>query len=188
MDVMTKETREQTKQALIEEITKAFAGGSREGGVSLSEAWVIDDYGSDEERAEARARDTDKRWEEVPDKDIHFGYSYFSFLDDIGFAYYIPAYMTWYLRNVDSEDPEVVNSNTFEFLIYSLGPSMNGVMSDYTISQFILCTREQRRAIAHFLQFVEAEEDGMAIDSGFPNGELDNYARLTLKTYWGQFL
>ena len=187
---MTEETREQTKLALIEEITHAFAGVSREGGVSLSEAWVIDYYGSDEERAEARARDTDKKWDEVPDKDIHFGYSCFSFLDDIGFAYYIPAYMTWYLRNVDSEDPEVVKSNTFEFLIYSLGPStsMNGVMREYMISQFRLCTREQCRAIAHFLQFVEAEEDAMAIDAGFPMGELDNYARLTLKTYWGQFL
>ena len=185
---MTRATREQTKQALIEKITQAFEGVSREGGVSLSEAWVIDDYGSDEERAEARARDSDKKWEEVPDKDIHFGYSCFSFLDDIGFAYYIPAYMTWYLRNIDSEDPEVVNSNTFEFLIYSLGPSMNGVMSEYTISQFRLCTLEQRRVIAHFLQFVEEEEDAMAIEAGFPKGELDNYARLTLNVYWGKFL
>jgi hypothetical protein len=113
---------EQRKQALMEEITAAFDGVSRENGVSLSEAWVIDDYGSDEERAEARKEDTETRWQDVPDEDIAYGYSCLSFLDEIGFHYYIPAYMVWYLRYIDNEDPEdpSYGSNTFESLIYAL--------------------------------------------------------------------
>ena len=179
---MTKETREQTKQALIEEITQAFEGVSREGGVSLSESRVIDDYGSDEERAWARAGDTDKKWEEVPDEGIQQGYSCLSFLDEIGFAYYIPAYMTWYIRNVDSNDPEVMGSNTFEFLIYSLGASMDGIITEYKVSQFRLLTLEQRRAIAHFLQFAEK------IYEEWSRGDSDSSARQVLDSYWGQFL
>lgn len=41
---------EQKKQALIAEITAVFDGVSLGDGISLSEAWVIDDYGTAAER------------------------------------------------------------------------------------------------------------------------------------------
>ncbi len=96
---------EQKKIALIEEITAAFDGVSREDGVTLHEATVLDDYGSLEERAEARKQDTEDNWQDVPEEDIRFTDAVLSFLDPKGFHYYIPAYVVWYLRNIDNEDP-----------------------------------------------------------------------------------
>ena len=88
------------KAALIEEIVAAFDGVSREGGVSMSEAEVIDDYGSDEERATARLSDTEARWQDVPDEQLALNWP-FHFFDPIGFRYYTPAYLVYYLRWVD---------------------------------------------------------------------------------------
>ena len=49
-----------TKEQLIELVKTEFADVTREGGVSWSEGYVIDDYGSKEERAAARAKDKDQ--------------------------------------------------------------------------------------------------------------------------------
>ena len=58
------------RAALIEEITAAFDGVSREGGVSMSEANVIDDYGDAGERWLARLSDKDTRWQDVTDEQL----------------------------------------------------------------------------------------------------------------------
>lgn len=206
---------EQRKAALIEEITAAFDGVSRENGVSLSESWIIDDYGSDEEQAEARKQDTETRWQDVPDEGICYGYSCLSFLDDIGFHYYIPAYVVWFLRNIDNDDPEAPSedSNTFESLIYALGPIGSGDLEEYDLSRFRVFTPEQSKAIAHFLEFEEEREEAggvkyekmrqeMLSEEGFSQEEIDesgreegklrlehaeNDARRALEKYWGQF-
>ena len=86
---------DQRKVALIVEIHAAFGRVHRGGGVSWSEADVIDSYGSPEARRKARAADTDERWSDLlidrrwtPDR-----HQRFSFLDPIGAAYYLPAAM-----------------------------------------------------------------------------------------------
>jgi hypothetical protein len=43
-------------------IRDAFRAVDRRGGISWSEADAIDNYASDEERAAARARDTEPSW------------------------------------------------------------------------------------------------------------------------------
>ena len=58
------------QQGLIDEITSAFQDVRRGNGVTLHEATVIDSYGSMEERAKARKKDTERRWQDVPDRDI----------------------------------------------------------------------------------------------------------------------
>lgn len=59
--VMTKLQCEAKKAALIAEIERAFDGFEREDGVTLHEASVIDDHGSDAERAQARLDDPETR-------------------------------------------------------------------------------------------------------------------------------
>lgn len=84
------------RAALIAEIHAAFEGVMREGGVSWSESEVVDDFGTDEERAAARAEDTDRCWTELAyDADWNIGPASggWSFLDPIGFQYYLPAAM-----------------------------------------------------------------------------------------------
>ncbi|MBW3636304.1 MAG: hypothetical protein KY445_07550 [Armatimonadetes bacterium] len=107
---MNQMTREARKLALIEEITRAFDGVSRENGVSLSEARVIDDCGSDEERGKARARDTETRWQDVPDDDISHASDRPAFLDAVGFRYYVPAFVVWFLRYTDSGSGQVTQA------------------------------------------------------------------------------
>src|SRR5687768_7277152 len=80
-------------------IESAFAGVSRNAGITLHEATVIDNYGTDEERAHARLLDNESRWEEVPSAAIEKNYTALSFLDPEGFRYYLPAYMRWALYN-----------------------------------------------------------------------------------------
>jgi hypothetical protein len=206
---------EQKKIALIEEITAAFDGVSREDGVTLHEATVLDDYGSLEERAEARKQDTEDNWQDVPEEDIRFTDAVLSFLDPKGFHYYIPAYVVWYLRNIDNEDPNYW-SNTFGSVIFHLAAGFHGEVDDFYLSKFKLFTPEQAKAIAHFLVFEAEREDAAQTKyeqlrhesmskEGFSQEKVDaarqeteqfrkqrelpeSDARRALERYWGQFL
>ncbi len=88
------------QRALEAEIRAAFAGVTREGGISWSEADVIDDGGTEEEQAAARARDCESSWEAlVDDPDWNDDTApNFSFLDPIGFRYYIAPAMVRSVR------------------------------------------------------------------------------------------
>jgi len=207
---MTDPPYEQRKQAVIEEITAAFDGVSREGGVSLSEAWVIDDCGSDKKRAKARKKDAETRWQDVPEKDIAYGSSCLSFFDEIGFRYYLPAYIVWCLRHIDNEDTNdlIFESNSYCSIIYHLtddGPDLH----QYRMARFALFTPEQSRAIAHFLEF-DVEKSikihgelwrSEMLSEGFSQEELDQFwpqeekihaerddSSQALERYWKQFL
>jgi hypothetical protein len=88
---MTQTPSELLPDEIIDEINRAFDGVTREGGVSFHEADVIDNYGSKQERTKARKLDTDECWQDVPEKDIEND-CILSFLDPIGFRYYMAAY------------------------------------------------------------------------------------------------
>ena len=194
---------EQKKNALIRKITVAFDGVAREDGVTLHEAMVIDDYGSPAELAEARARDTEDQWQNVPENDIRFSDAVLSFLDPKGFHYYLPAYMVWYLRNIDNEGPDYW-SNTFSSVIFHLTYQMD--IEDYTASKFQLFTPAQLSATGHFLEFdVEREEtierkdlQASLAKGGLSQKEIDDILlehkfhndkdREALETYWRQFM
>ncbi len=194
---------EKRKLALIEEITVAFDGVSREDGVTLHEATVIDDYGSPAERAEAWALDTENIWQDVPEADIRLTDAVLSFLDPKGFHYYIPAYMIWYLRNIDNEDPNYW-SNTFDSVVFHLTYKIDE--DDYVSSKFQLFTLAQSKAVANFLLFdVEREEalekqylQASLANGGLPQAEIDRIlqahepqeieTRQALETYWKQFV
>ncbi|MGD1948565.1 MAG: DUF6714 family protein [Leptolyngbyaceae cyanobacterium] len=198
-----KRVYEQRKQALIEEITVAFDSVARKDGVTLHEAMVIDDYGSLAERAEARAQDTEDQWQNVPENDIRFSDAVLSFLDTKGFHYYLPAYMVWYLRNIDNEAPAYW-SNTFDSVIFHLTYQMD--TEEYAASKFQLFTPAQLSATGRFLQFdVEREETIERQDlqaylskGGLSQKEIDallleytfhnNEERQALETYWQQFI
>src|SRR4051794_16144118 len=98
------------RQSLIEEITAAFDGVSREGGISLHEAEQIDCHGIAEERAEARKVDTDRRWQDVPDQWLEELPAVPHFLDAVGFRYYLPAYMIWAMKRGKESDSATADS------------------------------------------------------------------------------
>lgn len=139
---------EKEREALVEHIYEAFRGVSREGGVSWSETFVLDNYGSKEERAAARASDMDRDWTELVTGDamrpaIAFGGP--SFLDAIGFRYYLPALM---LRAFDDEG----DNNSLIFHL-TLG---DGECREYFAKQWSLLDRRQRLCVKRFVRYMVA--------------------------------
>ena len=57
-------------RSLVAHVTAAFRDVLRGEGVSLHETKVLDDYGGEEARREARSWDTDAHWWEVPEEDL----------------------------------------------------------------------------------------------------------------------
>jgi hypothetical protein len=144
-----------SKEQVIQAIREAFAGVSRENGVTLHETDVIDDYGTDEARAEARKLDTDQTWEQVPNKDIEDPHFSLSFLDPKGFRYYIAPFMIWSINEADS-------SGLDDFT--SLHLNSLDEFSGHAASRLALLNNAQRRAIAMFLLY-HSEEDRDSADS-----------------------
>jgi hypothetical protein len=139
----------QERQRLEAAIREAFRGVDRRGGISWGEADVIDSYGSDEERAAARAKDTEPSWESLVDNPawVHeWGWSY-TFLDAIGYRYYMPPAMIRCSREGHGES-----------VCYAL--TMN---NDYMLEKTRRLSQEQCRVIARFVRFMirvhEARDD-----------------------------
>ncbi len=80
---------------MIGEIRAAFAQVSRSGGISWSETRVIDMHGTAGEREAAHDEDRERGWTQLVDDPEwdNTGIGGFSFLDPIGFRYYLPAAM-----------------------------------------------------------------------------------------------
>lgn len=141
---LSAEVNMQCKQDMIDEIAAAFAGVSRDGGVSLHQAEVKDDYGSRDEELAARELDTDATWLEVPEEDIAGHWDILSFLDPIGFRYYIPAYMVWTLDNLDS--------NSADATVSALTQPVCKKPDHVQYRKYAIFSDSQRKAIGHFLQ------------------------------------
>ena len=164
---------EAAKLELIKQITSAFDGVTREDGISLHEAVVIDDYGSDEQRAIARQKDNELRWQDVPDKWIEQSESALCFLDPKGWRYYIPAYMIWSLKHYINSD---LNHNSINSTIYTFKFSPDP--DDYYWSRFEILNQEQSKAVCQFLRFMTTHHEGYVNDS---------WRQEALKNYWGKF-
>ena len=82
----------------IAEIETAFAGVQLGEGISLREADVIDDYGTDEERLAARAQDEVSDWRKISDELIEQHSYALCFMDPKGLRFHLPAHMRFTLR------------------------------------------------------------------------------------------
>lgn len=98
---------------LLELIEEAFNGVKRGDAITLHQALVIDDYGSQEDFLAAAKLDTEARWQDVPALAIAENPAPFNFLDPAGFRYYLPAAMSWSVRNYVNDD---YDSSFFTYL------------------------------------------------------------------------
>lgn len=153
--------------ALKAEIERAFSHVTREGGVSWRETNVIDDYGSDAERKAARALETDKNWlEAVADPPWLHAWGSFSFLDPVGFRYYIGVAMA---RTI--HDPMECADQSPEFAL----TVSDGHLQGYRLQQWSLIDEAQSRCIARFLEHMIS----VMPDEGWEEA---------LQSYWFKFL
>lgn len=155
-----------TQQEVIDAVSEAFHGVAREDGVTLHEARVIDDYGSNDERAAARMLDTEKVWEDVPHADIEEYSEALSFLDPKGFRYYIPAYMIWAVREFGKTDSMSVNATVFH---------LTNLDGDFGFTRLDLLSEPQRTAVAMFLLYISMEHG-------------DHNATESVRRFWRKFL
>ena len=163
---------EALRRQIIAEIREAFGQVSRGDGVTLHEAAVIDAYGSDEERSAARALDHDRSWQDVPDQLIEDHEDTLCFVDPKGFRYYLPAYMVWALRHLETSDSWSVSHP-----IYSLTFSGYEGFRECEFERFRVFDDKQSNAICRFLRFMADQEE--FVDAG--------QARKALGGYWGKF-
>lgn len=137
---------EKTRFPLIEKITAAFDGVSREDGISLHAARALDDWHSLEEATKiGQEMDLDTQWQDVPDEWLMEFHDIFSFLDPKGFRYYIPAYMIWSLK-----EPKASDSNSLTSLIWALESKLG-----HHKAHFKILNQEQLQVISDFIEFVK---------------------------------
>jgi hypothetical protein len=160
------ERLEAEKKAVEAEIRRAFAGVTREGGVSWSEADVIDDRGSDQQRTAARERDRDRSWDELVDNPAwdHEASSRFTFLDAVGFRYYAAPAMIRCLRD-DGQGGEALS--------YALG-----ISSEYGEDQISEMTQDQLRVVGRFVRFM------VAVHSAAEDESCGESWRFAYRVFW----
>jgi hypothetical protein len=161
-------TADEIRDGIAAHIRRAFQNVNRKGGVSLHEADVIDDYGSETQKKQARTLDTENSWEQVPWDDIQHFHWALSFLDPIGFRYYLPAYMVFALHNPNTESAESV--------IFQLSVG-TGNPKNHSTKRFELLNDDQSCAVCEFLRYEVAREQPANPRSS---------ARKALK-YWNRF-
>lgn len=157
------------KQALIDEIYDAFRAVNRSGGVSWSEAYVIDMYGSPKEREQARKKDKEASWPELVDSDWRDcpGVGGWSFLDPIGFRYYLPAAMVRGIRKGASD------------ISFWLTPSA-GKLDAWSLNKWSLLDERQRNCVKSFVSLMGECEREVA------EGEWEADEWLEAREYWDQ--
>jgi hypothetical protein len=158
---------------LLKLIEDAFDGVTRGDAITLHQATVIDDYGSEDEFLAAAKFDTEVRWQDVPDSAIVENPAPFHFLDNAGFRYYLPAFMSWAIRN-GAEDYNGPGFFTYLSVFPTVAPREMGrrLGESFDLQKFInerSLTHEQVNAIYRFICFMalrkelEMDEDQYAV-------------------------
>jgi hypothetical protein len=156
------------------EIKTAFSGVKLDGGISLRQAEVIDNYGRDV---------TDKEFAALPQWDITDdwmllsteildSYCYIPYFDAKGFRYYIPAYI---LSVLNSYHSFACASSTLS----ALYPKKDNLW-DYHMQLYSLLNTQQCSAIAHFL---EALPNIVRLDY-----EDNKVVERALRNFWHKYL
>ncbi len=162
------------RAALIAEIERAFGDVRRGNGITLHQARVLDDYGNEQEQAEARKSDTDTRWQSIPDSWIENLCDTLAFLDPEGFRYYIPAFMIWALKYHDTSASFAVDAAVYILCLE------DGKLRAWQLERYRLLAKPQAIAIAHFLDYCAHQAHMGNMD--------DAVAKEALDAHWGQFL
>jgi hypothetical protein len=163
-------TFEDARDNLIKDIFTAFAGVTREGGVSWRGALIADFYGDE---SFADYVDEDSCWQDlilsrtwIPDS----GLGGYSFLDAIGFRYYLAPCM---VRNLlEPFIDEIVNHLTLR----------DDDFREWRLEKWSLFTPDQAACIARFLQAMEIA----SLTDEYPSAGAE--WSLALNSYWIRFI
>ena len=129
-----------TRDEALEAVERAFGDLERPSNAELHHADSSDD--TDIQPLYEMAH-----WKDMTDADVIGLYAALAFLSPEGFRYFIPAYLSYCLRNPESPEA-VVDSTVWAFL-----PTMFvSSLQDYVASKFSLLDDAQRAAVEAFLE------------------------------------
>jgi hypothetical protein len=100
---------------LIARVEKVFGDVRLGDGVSLREAFVLDDYGSTEERAAARSQDELIDWRKLVDADLLTDQA-LCFMDEAGVRFHLPACFVTVLQEKRRNFNQMYSALLFVFL------------------------------------------------------------------------
>ncbi len=170
------------RDQLIAEIQNVFKDVELGDGITLCEAEVVDNYGTQEERARAREIDQDIHWSQVDLEEIDPGCTALHFVDPAGFRFYLPAYMEYTLKHGFSDIFGGVSTDSLnhEFAIYQLNASMykSSEECEAVKANYANFSRCERVCIARFLALYAELETSEIFDEAFE----------ALRNHWGQYL
>lgn len=138
---------------LIHQITAAFADVNLEDGISLREADVIDDYGTEDERKAARAADEKNDWQRIPAEDIAGFPHALCFMDVKGLRFHWPAWMVFTLKHYETSDTLSTDAIVYSICRSAVDHDLRLMLSD-----------RQRDATIGFLQACLELDDWLDLD------------------------
>jgi hypothetical protein len=112
-----------------------------------------------------------QKWQDIPQEVIDYNYDSLPFLSPLALRFFLPAYMTYGLNNLDS--------NVLEFTIYKLispNDSKGLELRELFFFWVSQLTEEQKMAITLFLKYVKVQYEQRQF---FPND-----ADEALQSYW----
>ena len=168
-----------TDGELFHVIETAFRGVKLDGGISLRQGEICDNFGKDNEGKEVSEREfaaiprteiTDD-WSAIPLEELE-RYPYLAHLDPKGFRYYIPALLLSLLQNSDAGSMRVIS--TFSAL------RAGGQFWQHDMERYQTLSPTQRVAVATFLSHLQNDA---RIDP-----ENQRLVARAVKAYWHQYL
>ena len=145
-------------EMLCQEIREAFSGVKLGDGIGLEQAQGIDDYDDAATCARYRAQDEKDDWSRIPVEKLNRCNSSLSFFDAEGMRFHLPAYLLADLQGAYQFGMAFCLTN----------------LSDHNISQFLLLSPVQRKAVRSFLLHI-AEAADYAFDRPHIIRALDEY-------------
>jgi hypothetical protein len=139
---------------IVRAIEAAFAG-VRRGQITLHEAEAMDGYASAAERQEARARDPEQDWRDVPAAAIDECPTALCFFDPVSWRFYLPAFMRLGLQRL--KDP---HNGAMDETIYTLakGSAPPSAVA-HALERFRTLNRAQAEAVQRFLKLASEHDD-----------------------------
>lgn len=134
-------------QKLLEQIEAAFDQVPK-GPMTIHEGEAKDDYRY--ATVEEERRERSRRWQEVEDRHLLECTCAMSYLDPISWRYYIPAYISWTLRNHDADE------NLVDSVVYQFGHLDSYLSRDHYES----LNKAQAKAVYQFQQLMNVPYPG----------------------------
>ena len=144
------------RDALIRDIENAFENVSLEDGTGIFEAEALDNYASESEIIDARAKDRKQwtRWDEIPFNVLDVAFWALCFVNPKGMRFLLPAYMRIALANYDK------GTNATDSAVYALDRGAECFDGNDSI-----LSSEQKAIIVKFLKYMAYEASESLVDT-----------------------